>query len=509
MVFYASNVHGINGMKNKFLAYDVFVVVLLLYLFVGQLYAIWPFTIDDMYIPLRYAKHWVMGEGIVWNPSEAPVEGYSNFSFMVLAAAALSFKGNPVFVLKAAGALGLLLTCLFVYLISRFWFNKRVSLLPCIALLLYKGQIIWAMSGLETTVYEALLCASVYFLFRSLGHQEYPKPRREPQTHDAIFAALCCVLASLTRPEAPVLVGCFFGLLCWGKSQDGLRRNALYFIGVFLLLYTPYFLWRWSYFGYLFPNPVYCKGIATEHFFKVDLQYLKLIFVVGPFALIASMNAKDTRHLFLWAPSIIYLLLLWSADPVVAFDNRLFLPAFALLLPLFVVGLQQGIGALKSKGDSFFYLWLYLCCLFCIPWMTFGDYQYFSQNPQRGEQLRQEVIHWLNVFPQKSDVVVLGDSGLIPYASPLHFIDSYCLNNKLMAHYPVANRYEKFCQHALDAHPSVIVLTSLIKDGQQIYTPSDACLKPILEQHKEYRLSTVFSAQATDSIYRYELFSNL
>ncbi len=70
--------------------FDLVLCALFIYLIIGQINAIWPFTIDDMYISLRYAKHWAAGDGLVWNVSAAPVEGYSNFSFVVLAAFALN-----------------------------------------------------------------------------------------------------------------------------------------------------------------------------------------------------------------------------------------------------------------------------------------------------------------------------------------------------------------------------------------------------------------------------------
>ena len=49
------------------------------------------FACDDAYISFRYAQHFVEGHGLVFNldPDEAPVEGYTNFSWtmwMVLGA---------------------------------------------------------------------------------------------------------------------------------------------------------------------------------------------------------------------------------------------------------------------------------------------------------------------------------------------------------------------------------------------------------------------------------------
>ena len=46
------------------------------------------YLIDDTYISLRYAKNLVDGLGLVFNPGER-VEGYTNFLFVLLGAAAL------------------------------------------------------------------------------------------------------------------------------------------------------------------------------------------------------------------------------------------------------------------------------------------------------------------------------------------------------------------------------------------------------------------------------------
>ncbi len=43
---------------------------------------------DDAYITLRYARNFAAGQGLVYNPGEPPVEGYTNFSLTVLLAGA-------------------------------------------------------------------------------------------------------------------------------------------------------------------------------------------------------------------------------------------------------------------------------------------------------------------------------------------------------------------------------------------------------------------------------------
>lgn len=501
-------------MKFKLRGYDSLFILLFVYLFILQLHAIWSFTIDDMYISLRYAKHWASGNGLLWNIQEPPVEGYSNFSFVALAAVTLLLNNNPVIILKCAGVLGLFLTCYFIYLLSRFWFGKRQALLPCVCLLAYKGQIIWATSGLETTVYEALISGGVYFCLRGMGYQLFPESRGQPKYIFFITAGLMLSLAGLTRPEAPVLMALFCLFSCLDRPKINLTE---YWRGVFLfcmsiaLLFAPYFIWRSEYFGYLVPNSVYCKGYTKTLSFSLDRAYLKLVWPFILFSLPACIRAKDKRHYFFWTPSLVYLLMLAGADPVVAFDNRLFLPAFILLLPLSLQGMRIIlVWCLQRREDvvlfSLYILFAWIIVFFT-PKMTLAGYRQFSKNPVDGELMRSNVVRWLNKHTEAGDTVVLADSGMIPYQSNLNFIDSYCLNNVIMAHYPAQQRYLQFCQQVFHEQPEVIILTSLSEQGQLTYTPADNCLKDLLDKQKVYKFDHSFIGKDPKSTYHYELYT--
>lgn len=498
---------------NRVRWFDTLFVILFLYLFALQIQAIWPFTIDDMYISLRYARHWADGEGLLWNTHSAPVEGYSNFSFVALGALSLLLNINPVVTLKIAGIMGLFFTSVFIYGITRFWFNPRQSFIPVIGLLLYKGQIIWAVSGLETTVYQTFICGAVYCCFRGLGYVAFPGVREAPGTLFFLAAGLFLALAGLTRPETPAIMALFFILLCLDIPQ---YERTLYWRGMFLfvfvqlIIFLPYFLWRWQYYGLLFPNPVYCKGFKNTTL--LDINYLKLVWPFALFATVACVKTQDKRCYFLALPSVLYLILLVGADPIVAFDNRLFLPAFALLLPVALLGVGHTLlNYLKERDQIFtaclYVVFFYLLFIF-IPMSTLTNYRYFTHNPIKGELLRAQVVKWLATHTHTNDSVVLADAGFIPYQSDRRFIDSYCLNNPAMAQYPKAWMYEQFCHQILQEKPSVIILTSLTKEGQVIYTPSDQCLKSLLNDQKDYKLVASFFNGAQDSSYRYELFTN-
>jgi hypothetical protein len=481
----------------------------LIYLLILQVYAIWPFTIDDMYITLRYAKHWTEGYGLVWNVNEPPVEGYSNFSYVLLGSLALLLHLDPVTILKSLGVLGLWATSIAVYLIARIWFKPRLAIIPCIWLLLYRGEIIWSVSGLETTVYQALICFSVYFILKSIGNTSQTKVLH---TSYLSIASLCLFLASLTRPEAPILM-VMFVLLIWLNCTPIQRRSCwqplLLFIGLYCICYLPYFLWRWHYYGQLFPNPVYCKGLSPSDNFVLVNSYLSLIWPFILLSIVACWKTRDKRHYFLWMPSLVYALLLFGADPIVAFDNRLLLPAFALLLPLALQGITRLTHYFLGRKDVVFDMTTYivagLIAFFCVPMLSFTAYQQFTKNSLAGEQIRKRVFVWLKQHAKKQSSIVLADSGLIPYLSPLTFIDSYCLNNKNMAQQSRKLMFEHFCQNIFKVKPDVIILTSLIEKGRVIYTPADVCLAKELP-HQNYRIRATFQAINKSSIYRYEVY---
>ena len=504
-------------------------VIALFYLFVLQVQAIWSFTIDDMYISLRYAKHWVAGHGLVWNVGEPPVEGYSNFSFVVLARLALFFGFDPVVVLKGAGVFGLFCTSMAVYFITRMWFLTYVALIPCLWLLAYKGQILWSVSGLETTVYQALICSAVFFIFSGLGYSCITGPRgsassgetltKAPEVSTAprpisfIIAGILLALAGMTRPEAPALMILFVVLLFFNRPRAPCRaywKNLVLFCCTIFICFAPYFFWRWHYYGRLFPNPVYCKGMTNFTSYILDKNYLRLIWPFALFALPAIWRSKDNRHYFLWLPSAVYLILLMSADPIVAFDNRLFLPAFILMLPLTVQGIAKVLRWYLDRVVVFNVAMTFVALLlifFFIPMMTLSGYHQFTENPLAGQRLRQHVVTWLGLHTPSDGRVVLADSGFIPYQSSLKFIDSYCLNNAEMTKLSTRLMYQHLCETVVGKHPDVIILTSLINEGRTIYTPTDACLAVKLAHNNDYCKQASLGAGDHHSFYRYEIFS--
>src|SRR5262249_17069495 len=112
------------------------------------------FLTDDAFISFRYARNLSHGAGLVFNPGGDRVEGYSNFLWVVLLAAADKVGVRPEIAATAfslAATVALWATILWFALrllppsASRAW-----ALLPLLLLAATRSVAVWSTGGLET-----------------------------------------------------------------------------------------------------------------------------------------------------------------------------------------------------------------------------------------------------------------------------------------------------------------------------------------------------------------------
>jgi hypothetical protein len=304
----------------------------------------------------------------------------------------------------------------------------------------------------------------------------------------------------------------FYALDFWDRPTFSqayykpLFLSGLLCAGIFL----PYFLWKWHYFGRIFPNPVYCKAVNDTYIYKLDWAYLRLIWPFLLLAVVACYKSKDKRPYFFWLPTVIYLVLLWKADVLSAFLNRLFLPVYALTLPLALQGLMRILDQYLPERKTVYSFALYIIAgniaFFFIPTMSLKAYRNFTINPQQGVVLREQLADWLDHHVPQGSWVAVGDVGIIGYRNNLNFLDSYCLNNKAMSMH--ADRYQWQCEKVMQLKPEVIILQSALTEKETDYAPTDACLREKLKNNPRYRHETnlEFCDPYIVDCYRYEIF---
>jgi hypothetical protein len=228
-------------------------LVLVAALFLVHAMSVYGEIIDDAYIAFRYARNLTHGHGLVFNPGER-VEGFTSFSWVVLAAAAVAAHVSPVAVSVLVGAsAGVGLVVLAAYARRALDADAGRSTvgagLLAAALLAASADLAHdSVTGLETAAFALLFDAALVALVR----------RRA-----TAFGALSA-LAFLTRPEAGLLAALGVVLIALGprdvettakrRATDAARAG-----GVLAAVAVPFVLLKWSYFGAILPNTLRAK----------------------------------------------------------------------------------------------------------------------------------------------------------------------------------------------------------------------------------------------------------
>ncbi len=228
-------------------------------------------TCDDAFISFRYAQHFVDGHGLVFNldPGEAPVEGYTNFSWtMWLALGAMFGFGHEglttwsIFWGVACHAGTVLLLALMAWRAS----NGRavVPIAACAYAALHHAASL-APAGLETALF-VLLATSMLRLAMSLRC-----------ARDAWLMGFIGVVCAMTRPDGALFVGMGGLFVLYDAARRRAPRLLVSYVGPFLLVFVPYLLWRYSYYGYWVPNTAFAKS-ASEPFVVQGWAYVSGFF---------------------------------------------------------------------------------------------------------------------------------------------------------------------------------------------------------------------------------------
>jgi hypothetical protein len=295
--------------------------------FVGLVRAFAPHTVDDAWITFRYSRMWAEGHGPVFNPGEH-VEGYSNFLLVALLAPIIRNAGPDAAlpVAKGAGLVSALLAIVATGLLARRaakserWADvagiAAAALVACTT-----GFSYHAMNGLETTLYACLLAWGVLGLASELDG-------------GVMLGGLALALASIARPEAPLVCGlaCGVALLVRARTAAGVaaapalapswRAPATAALLVCVAVLGQLAFRRFTYDGAWLPNTLHALSSGADN---------RLVYVHDAF-----------RGAFLGDLGLLLALVGWL------FGGR---PSRASLLPA-VAGLAGGLLPLASGGDA-------------------------------------------------------------------------------------------------------------------------------------------------------------
>ena len=231
---------------------------------------------EDAAILMRFADHMADGHGIIWNLGEKPVDGATDFLFLVSLGFLGMFGLDIHTAVQVVGIGSHAITALFLYWAIR-WLHgapRWMGLLSAVYLTIGPG--LRQTEAYFGPTYFALFSATTFFL-------AYRVYLDRATTLTPILFALSSLVLGLIRPEGVFLSAFILFAVLWVRGWAHTRRLVLHYLVIFGGLGAAYFLWRWSYFGYPLPNPFYVKGGGSLYPFSLIDSCKNVIKLALPF----------------------------------------------------------------------------------------------------------------------------------------------------------------------------------------------------------------------------------
>lgn len=417
-------------------------LIVAVYVFLS-LWLVAPFTpIDDAFISFRYARHLASGHGLVFNPNELPVEGYSSLAWvLVLAAGARLGIGLPAL----AQGLGLLLGCATLIVLSRRSFLAAAGLAACLPWLYH------TLNGLETCL--------MAFLVTVLTCVEPDSPRRRAAGHAA------AALLVLTRPE---------GLLCvlvWAAAvhlaNRKLLRHEIRLALTAAAVFAAQVAFRLAYHGDWIANSARAKMLPLGFTLGPGLldlgRFLLLGGAGGLLLLLAISGGIRARLLFLalFAPA----LAVSGGDSFPLW--RFYVPLAPVLFLAAAEGLERLVAA-RPRPARTVSLVRGLAAVAVLAALLFPWSRFLPEIQRESSWVR----HWENLGRQLAAIlppettIALCPVGALPYRSGFRTIDMLGLNDRQIArvepdrsyYYPGHQRHDG--ASVLARRPDLILLAN-------------------------------------------------
>jgi arabinofuranosyltransferase len=258
---------------------------------------VYDFVTDDAYISFVYTRNLVEHGELTFNPGDR-VEGYTNFLWTVMLAIPMLVGIPPELSSRVLGTGFGIGTLVVVFRLTERLLatperpRSRWAYLPPLLLACSSGFACWSSGGLETQLFTFLV---------TLAIERYVAADASPRQLGRV--GVVCALAAMTRPEG-LLVAAAIGVhrIAMNLARD--RRvlpsaDELRCVAGFLVVWAPWFAWRWWYYGWTFPNTYYVKATGAP----LTADYHELLREFG------------VRYVWRWVEQV---RLLWAAPLVIA-----------------------------------------------------------------------------------------------------------------------------------------------------------------------------------------------
>jgi hypothetical protein len=332
----------------------IIILGLLMLVFLFNCVVGFVFLEEDAFIDFRYSQNLADGKGFVFNTGEKPVEGYSNFLWLVIIYMFQNAGSDPVAIARVLGILLGVATMYFSFLAMRGITGREgaLNLLPPAMIAFSPPLIYWYQGGLETALFSFLIVVLLH-----LHLKENEIPRGVP------LSGFICLLLALTRPEGIIFFVLFVILKLRPALADDnkLRTYIMWFFMCFipLLLFVAF---RYATFHALLPNTYYAKvnysipdairigGIYTLGFLSDSRAWFWLIPFLGVLARLRGVNLWRNFLPLIMVLTYVLFVLYVGGDFHIHF--RFFAPLLPLLFIMCALGIREIIDGMNESGKA-------------------------------------------------------------------------------------------------------------------------------------------------------------
>ncbi len=406
---------------------------------------------EDAAMLMRYATHLAQGHGIVWNIGEKPVDGATDFLFMVMVAGLIGMGLSAEVAVRLLVFLAHVLNVVLVYYALRSLFGATwwLAVVPAFFLAVATGPI-YITTCFGAPVFALFASLSWFFALRAILWGSSPA--------NALGFGLFSLITGLVRPEGVILTLLMVVAALILRGWRGAVALVLAWVIFVVGLGAIYFLWRWHYFGYPLPNPFYKKGGGTLHLDGLRDSYTMLRAFSLPFLLLylGGLLFRETRRLLigLLIPPVGFATAFILISSEMNLAGRFQYPA----LPLILMGVYPAAQVLwrqlqpEPRREPLRPAHLYMLFAVLLLLLTYCRQAFYRSSFYPDG--RAEVAKSLAQYRSKGYWMAVTEAGLLPFYSGWNAIDTWGLNDQWIAHHgAITEEYlERYRPHLIVFH---------------------------------------------------------
>ncbi len=356
-------------------------------LVLGAVFLLWHslqynFVTDDAYISFVFSRNFAEHGQLTFNLGDR-VEGYTNFLWTFGLGVLMLLGINPEVSSRVLGTVCALVTLWVAFRLTERLLGRATAWAGVPALLLgaSAGFACWTSGGLETQLFTMLIAIAIDAYVEGCGAAE---ANATPTLRPWIRMGVAIALSAMTRPEGlliAALIGVhrlsglglssvgvlppqarFTGRVGWRRWLALVGKPEIAAMAAMLLLWAPWFAWRWWYYGWPFPNTYYVKAHGRWvtpsaakimwdngwYYIAVWAKQVQLMWA-APFVIIAGLaswhraaNAARRSFVSLGALiSVVYIVYAASVGGDFMGLHRFIMPVFFIMAVLLTLGLHD------------------------------------------------------------------------------------------------------------------------------------------------------------------------